>query len=364
MNITILSLRGPTRKGIRGGAREYIEEISKGLVKNGHDVNIICGAEPSKDLYESEIIDGVNIIRVGKTRWSIFSIIKHYIQNLRDKTDVLIENMVSFPMYVPLFKGKKKNYTIVHHLTGKEYFKTHGRLIALLGYFMESVTLRVFYRNSNFIAVSNFTKNALTLNGINNRKIYIVNPGIRENYFFQAEKSKNPTIFFLGRYSGTGGNKKVDHLIEAFRQVQIKIPNAELFIGGKGDNIDILKEKAAGYNIEFLGLLTDEEKRSYMQKSWIFASPSLAEGFGITWIEANACGTPVVAYKINGLDTVNESCSIMVEKNNINELANAIVKLCEGKNKILSMQNQCIKNADKYTWSSSVDKFIKILNKK
>ena len=361
MKITILTLRGPTNNGVRGGAREYIKEISKGLVENGIQVKILCGAEPKQNLYNSEFVDGIEIIRVGNSKWSVFSIIKYYLKNLKNDTDVLIENMVSFPMYTTLISNKIKHFTIVHHLTGKEYFKTHKLPIAILGYFMESITLKLMYKKSKFIAVSDHTKQVLIDNGIERENIDIVNPGIRDNFFTQGEKAEDPEIFYVGRYSAFGGNKKIDHLIEAFKLVSNEIKNAKLIIAGKGNGVEVLKEKAKGYNVDFIGMIDDEEKRYYMQKAWIFASPSLAEGFGITWIEANACGTPVVGYEIEGLNTVNDECSIMVNKNDINSMANAMMKIIKDENLRKHFYYKSIENSNKYKWRISSENFQKII---
>lgn len=364
MNITILSLRGPTSKcDIRGGAREYIQEICKPWVKQGHKVTILCGPEPKFNLYESEEIDGIKIIRTGKGKWSVLSIIKYYIKYLKRDTDLLIENIVSFPMYASLIKGNIPFYTIVHHLTDKAYFKTHKFPVAILGYIMEKVTLRVFYRKCNFIAVSSYTKEMLENNGIKKSKINIVNPGIRDNYFKPGEKYKKPLIFYIGRYSGMGGNKRVDHLIEAFKLIQLKHNDAELIIAGKGDDIEVLKKNSEGLNIKFIGMIDDEAKRRYMQLAWIFASPSLAEGFGITWIEANSCGTPVVGYKIKGLNTVNERTSIMVKPNDIEGLSKALLDLIENPVLREQMKYECLKNGMQYCWSKSSENFMNIILK-
>ena len=363
MNITILSLRGPTNKlDIKGGAIDYIQEVAKYLVKEGNKVTILCGAEPKQDLYDSEVIDGVNIIRVGSSRWAVKSIWKYYKENLRESTDVLIENMISFPLYGSMLKRNQKFYTIVHHLSDKEYFKTHNIAIASLGYFMEKVTLRILYKGERFIAVSDYTKGMLIKNGIKPENIDIVNPGMRENFFEPGEKSKHPLIFYVGRYSANGGNKKVDHLIEAYKEVQQKHPDAELIIGGKGDGIEILQEKDKGLNVSFIGPISDEEKKEYMQKSWIFASPSLAEGFGITWIEANACGTPVVGYKIEGLNTVDDKTSRMVKMEDINELSLVMDTIISNKHLREELSRNGILHARKYGWNKVGERFSNKIN--
>lgn len=364
MNITILSLRGPTALcDIRGGAREYIQEVCKPWVRQGHNVTIVCGAEPKFSLFDNEEIEGIEVIRVGKGKWSVLNIINYYMKYLKKDTDILIENMVSFPMYTSLIKSNKKFYTIVHHLTDKNYFKTHKLPIAILGYLMEKVTLRIFYARKQFVAVSEYTKDMLMENGIKKENIKIVNPGIRENFFVPGEKSKHPMIFYVGRYSGLGGNKRIDHLIDSFRIVQEKHTDAELIIAGKGDNVELLESKAEGLNVKFIGIIDDDEKKIFMQKAWVFASPSLAEGFGITWIEANACGTPVVGYKIEGLNTVNEKTSIMVDPNNINKLSSAIIKLLDNREFRIKMENDCIINGNKYYWRNSSKQFLEIIEK-
>src|SRR5690606_9273783 len=53
--------------------------------------------------------------------------------------------------------------------------------------------------------------------------------------------------------------------------------------------------------VKFVGKVDESTKLKLYQQSWIFVNPSLLEGWGITTIEANACGTPVVASRVPGL---------------------------------------------------------------
>lgn len=67
--------------------------------------------------------------------------------------------------------------------------------------------------------------------------------------------------------------------------------------------------------------------KTHMQKVWIFANLSLAEGFGITWIEDNSCGTPFVGYKIEGLNKVDDKISRITEMGNIEKLIEWILEI-------------------------------------
>lgn len=95
--------------------------------------------------------------------------------------------------------------------------------------------------------------------------------------------------------------KKMKLIVEAFSQM----PDKKLVVIGDGpDRREV--EKAAGKNVAILGYQPDEILKSYMQKAkaFVFAAK---EDFGITPLEAQACGTPVIAYGRGGaLETVIE----------------------------------------------------------
>lgn len=93
--------------------------------------------------------------------------------------------------------------------------------------------------------------------------------------------------------------KKIDLIVEAFSQM----PNTKLVVIGDGPEAKKIKEKA-GANVEILGYQNFEVLKDYMQraKAFVFAAE---EDFGIIPIEAQACGTPVIAYGKGGsLETV------------------------------------------------------------
>ncbi|MGP9077372.1 glycosyltransferase family 4 protein [Geobacillus thermodenitrificans subsp. calidus] len=93
--------------------------------------------------------------------------------------------------------------------------------------------------------------------------------------------------------------KKIDLIVEAFSQM----PDKKLVVIGDGPDFHKIKAKAAP-NVELLGYQPFEVLRDYMQraKAFVFAAE---EDFGITPVEAQACGTPVIAYGKGGaLETV------------------------------------------------------------
>jgi glycosyltransferase involved in cell wall biosynthesis len=89
--------------------------------------------------------------------------------------------------------------------------------------------------------------------------------------------------------------KRIDLIVEAFSQMS----DRQLIVIGDGEQMSKIRAKA-GSNIKFLGHREPEELREYMQKAkaFVFAAE---EDFGITPVEAQACGTPVIAYGRGGV---------------------------------------------------------------
>jgi glycosyltransferase involved in cell wall biosynthesis len=114
--------------------------------------------------------------------------------------------------------------------------------------------------------------------------------------------------------------------------------------------------------VHFAGFLSEVEKHELLASAWVFASPSLTEGFGITWIEANAYGIPVAGYDL-GLDTVNDQCAIMVSKGDVHALAEAITTLLTDRDRLERMAKAARNNAARFSWSGSSEMFMNFINK-
>lgn len=96
--------------------------------------------------------------------------------------------------------------------------------------------------------------------------------------------------------------KKIDIIVEAFSQM----PDKKLIVIGEGPDFEKIKSKA-GKNVELLGYQPFNVLKDYMQraKAFVFAAE---EDFGIIPVEAQACGTPVIAFGKGGvLETVEEN---------------------------------------------------------
>ena len=112
-----------------------------------------------------------------------------------------------------------------------------------------------------------------------------------------------------------------------------------------------------GNRIKFVGRVSHEEKIKLFQKAWVFVNPSLMEGWGITTIEANACGTPAVASNVPGLrDSIkNPNTGFLIPYKNYDKFAKCVEKLITDKKLWKKMSKESVKWASNFSWEKSAD---------
>ena len=135
--------------------------------------------------------------------------------------------------------------------------------------------------------------------------------------------------------------KGQDNLIQAMPAVLKKIPSAHLLLVGEGPyrkHLEKLVTKSSlEQNVTFAGRIMYDRLPSYLSAADLFAMPSRSrffglevEGLGIVYLEASACGIPVVAGNSGGApDAVLEGVTgLCVDGTNIEQITAAIVEIC------------------------------------
>lgn len=145
----------------------------------------------------------------------------------------------------------------------------------------------------NFIAISKFI--ARRIHKVYRRDSTVIYPPVYVDRYTLHEEKED----FYITASRMVPYKKIDLIVEAFSSM----PERKLVVIGDGPDFDKVREKA-GPNVQFLGYQSDKVLRDYLQraKAFIFAAE---EDFGIAPLEAQACGTPVIAFGKGGaLETI------------------------------------------------------------
>jgi glycosyltransferase involved in cell wall biosynthesis len=141
---------------------------------------------------------------------------------------------------------------------------------------------------------------------------------------------------FVFTAAGLDVRKRVDLLIEAFAAALPELPGtAKLVIGGKAHSGNpvvyppvqpVIDRLGIGERVVVTGWLTDEEKVALYQSATVYASPSIYEGFGLTPLDAMACGTPVLVANRTSLPEIVGKAGLLVEPE-VRALRDGLVRL-------------------------------------
>ncbi len=262
--------------------------------------------------------------------------IKKYV-NILKNYDIIISHL--YPMNILASKAKRKNKKLkyIYHNAGVGIAETYS--------FFEKLYLRIFRYFTNMsirnvdevISISNFLKKELKKEtGIDSKVEYVqidkkrFHKGVKGHKIRKKYNIKDEPVFlYVGRISP---HKGIHILIRSFKLVQKKYPKAKLIIVGKSTFSNYIKKlrKLANKNIIFAGFVADEELPSYYAACDVYTTASLWEGFDIPTVEAQAMEKPVVAFNIGAHPEVLKK-GILVKEKDVNEFANAIIKVLNKK---------------------------------
>lgn len=345
-----------------GGAEVHITEILKRVVKRGHKATLFCSGYAGAP--KEEVKDGIKIIRRG-SRFNFNWILPFYLPQVleREEFDIVLEDINKLPFFSPLYH-QIPTLVIVHHFFGRAIFKEVNFLFGMYVLLGEKL-IPVFYRNFPFLTISESTKNELIKKNIAGSNINVISNGISNDLFETGSgKTDYPLILYLGRIKKY---KSIDHLILAFELVRKKIQTARLIIAGSGDYVVELKQQIRELHLEnyvsFKGFVSEKEKVVLLQQAWVSVYPSLKEGWGLTNIEAGACGTPVIASDVPGLrdSVLPGKTGFLYEYGNIKELCECLLKILSDEKLREWLGDNGKKWAGNFSWDATADKCLELI---
>jgi glycosyltransferase involved in cell wall biosynthesis/O-antigen/teichoic acid export membrane protein len=344
-----------------GGAETYIHAIAERWVASGHAVTLFTSNDGTQE--QNGFINGIRVIRRGGF-FAVYALAPlYYLFKFRGNFDVIIDCENGIPFFMPLF-AKEPVYCLLHHIHQEVFRSALAWPFSSFAAFLEGDLMPLVYRNSNFITVSESSKAQMEQLNITRKNIFVVYPGVDLSFLRPGVKSASPLVAYVGRLKYY---KSVDVLIEAFVEVHARIPSAKLVIAGDGDDISRLKHFAQacelGDAVEFWGKITEAEKLQLMQEAWVVVNPSMMEGWGITTIEANACGTPVVAADVPGLheSVRHEETGLLVPYGDSTALTEEIMYLLSHTEVREQMEVHAQQWASNFDWEKSSKQFADVI---
>ncbi|TVY09781.1 glycosyltransferase [Paenibacillus cremeus] len=177
----------------------------------------------------------------------------------------------------------------------------------------------------------------------------------------------SPFIYSLTGYDPRKNNKG---LINSFSQVIKERPDLKLVISGIKQEAE--KEELQTYaqnngiskeQIEFLGFVSDDTLIALYKECEVFVFPSIYEGFGLPVLEAMRCGTPVITINSSSLPEVAGDAALLVESNDSEAMAEAILAFTNNKNLSDTYKTMGINQANKFSWNKTALDSLKVFEK-
>ena len=350
-----------TKHVYAGGAEVYIDELAKRWVEKGNEVTIFCGNDGNKN--RNENVNGINIIRRGGFYLVYLWAFLYYEFKFKGKFDVVIDSQNGIPFFTPLYV-REKIFGLMFHVHQEVFLKSLLPPLAQIASFLEKRIVPRIYAGTEFITISPSTKTAMESIGIGQTDIHIIYPGVDMPVMRTRKRNKNPTILYLGRLKFY---KSVSVLLKAAKTIIDKFPNLQIVIAGEGEEkynlMKLANRLGISKIIKFTGRVSEYQKSHLYQKAWVFVNPSLIEGWGLTSIEANSYGTPVVASDVPGLrDSVkNPHTGYLVQYGNEDKFAEKIKSLLSDKSVLKKMGRNSVSWAKKFSWDKSAKELLEII---
>jgi glycosyltransferase involved in cell wall biosynthesis len=313
-----------------GGAEVHFFEIFKRLVAGGDEVTLICSGWP--DAPRRATVDGLEVLRCGGRQTFALCGRAAVRRALRERSyDVVVEDINKLPLYLTTVT-RLPVYVIIPHLFGTTAFREAAWPIASVVWLAERPIPWV-YRRAAFHAISRSTRDDLVARGVPSDRIRVIHPGVDSVSLTpdpEAPRTRAPTFLYVGRLKRYKG---IDVAIRALAKVRVEFPEAALDVAGSGDAREYLEGVArdAGVSdaVRFLGFVSEEEKVRLLRQAWSVVFPSVKEGWGITNVEAAACGTPAIASDSPGLreSVVDGETGFLVEPDNPDAFSGAMIRM-------------------------------------
>ncbi|MCL6087381.1 MAG: glycosyltransferase family 4 protein [Actinobacteria bacterium] len=267
------------------------------------------------------------------------------------------------PNYItPLFKFGFKIIVTIHDLT---FCLMPSKYTIIKRLFYKSLVPLFMNIADKVISVSeNTKKDIISLFKVREDKIYVTYESYPEYYNTSSDSEKirkilskygieKKFILFVGMLEP---RKNILSLLKAFYLIDDEIDMDLIIVGKKGwyytdieEFIEFIKTEKLKNEVKITGYVAEPDLKYFYQGAFVFAYPSLYEGFGLPPLQAIACGTPVITSNVSSLPEVVDDAAIKIDPLNIQDLADAIKEIVSNDNLRNKMKEVGIKQASKFS---------------
>ena len=267
-----------------------------------------------------------------------------------------------------LIKTDKSKFCLIH---GKEINHPKGSST-------NKRIIKVFSNVKKIIANSEYTKKLAIENGVNEKKIIVINPGVNpvkeldKKILKKVEsllKTKTPRLITVSRFDKIKSHEKV---IMALRNLKQQYPDIVYICVGYGEEEEnlkkLVKELDLVSQVMFFKDISSDLKNALIANSNIFVMPSIihktsVEGFGIAYVEAAQYGVPSLGGKDGGAADaiVHDKTGLICDGNDLDNIYSSLNLMIENK-RYIELGNNAKDYALKFHWDKIVNEYKKNLN--
>ncbi len=338
-------------------------------------VHVLTSA-PELGFFTERLSDNITIFKVGIHKkelhfWRRSEVVEwllkagfHYRRLLRENDYDLAHAFFGFPTGWLCYRNTKKLPYIIS-LRGSDVPGKHVRL--KLDYKILGPVFKKIWKKAIALVACSQGLKARALQFLPSAQIEVIPNGVDLDKFYPVQTGKKTEVLRLitiGRLSVT---KRVPLLIDAVSILYKEGYKLKLTITGGGQMENQLKQIVSERNlssiIDLTGRISADDMTLLYRKNDIFISASMLEGMSNAMLEAIASGLPIVSTRCEGLDELIVDNGIVVEQPDAVSIAKAIKTIADDEKKYIKMRTAARKQAEKFTWKSAANQYIKIYHK-
>ena len=275
---------------------------------------------------------------------------------------------------------KQKKYDLVHSSEGAGVFLHHPCMIetyhhnykqthdvnSLVFYVLETLQCR---KVKHIIVPSFTTKESLVNHGFKEDKITVIYHGVDHEIFrsyeafrsFVREKYGLKDLFVVISVGRLVGHKRHTDIIEALS----KIPETALILVGAGPEEERIVALAKEKKVRLLHFknISDEFLASLYNAADVYVHASVLEGFGLTVLEAMACGLPIICYDAGDFKNIVLGVGVVLKPRDVEAMVHAIEFLKEKNGEQKALSQAALKKSKAFTWKKTAEEHLRVYRK-
>jgi glycosyltransferase involved in cell wall biosynthesis len=345
-----------------GGAEEYAEQIARRFADAGALLTLFTSQYQDAPPYEwaREYL----VVREGG-RFGVYLAAARHLQRYGRRYDAIVDFQNGIPFFAPVWAPTIAVVGVVHHVHQQQFDMYFHWPVNRVGRLLEGRVSRGVYRHIPLVAVSPSTRaemrHQLGLHG----PIHIIPNGVNALPHGRLPRSPAPSIAVVTRLVP---HKRLHLLVDAVPALLSRWPDLRVDIAGTGPAraglVSQVLRLGLEKNVGLPGRVSEQLKSDLLSQAWLTVAPSLAEGWGLTVLEANTLGTPAVAFDVPGLrDSVRDGRTgwlVPVSHDLTQTLINALSELADPARQCC-YANESQRWARRFSWDTSAERLARVL---